>query len=263
MLTRITAVEFVRSTLHGRTGPAIAVCETPEGGTVEVVAKFSAGCDQGDINLAREIIGACLAADLGLPVPEPFLVDIPPEWIDVLANAALRAKLRASSRVAFGSRLVTGQFAIWNRGTQITAAMLPTAAAILVFDALSQNPDRRSDNPNCLVRGHELRIFDHELAFAHGLIIGWKPPWTLGGLNSLAIHGNHIFREGLRQRELDFAPIRDAWMDLSDARLAEYELAIPPEWPGGQVAAQSAVSLIKGAREKIDACLVELQRVLT
>src|SRR5262249_26198574 len=31
--------------------------------------------------------------------------------------------------------------------------------------AIIQNPDRRTENPNCLVRGESIRIFDHDLAF--------------------------------------------------------------------------------------------------
>jgi len=55
--------------------------------------------------------------------------------------------------------------------------LVQTAAEVLVFDAIVQNPDRRADNPNCLVRGDEIRIIDHELAFSHGLVIGSVPPW--------------------------------------------------------------------------------------
>lgn len=52
-----------------------------------------------------------------------------------------------------------------------TEATRPTAAGVLLFDAIIQNPDRRDENPNCLVQGNELRMIDHELAFAHRLIL--------------------------------------------------------------------------------------------
>jgi hypothetical protein len=48
--------------------------------------------------------------------------------------------------------------------------MLPVAAAIFVFDAIVQNADRRVDNANCLVKGNEIRIIDHEMTFTHGLV---------------------------------------------------------------------------------------------
>ena len=144
--------------------------------------------------------------------------------------------------------------------------MLPMAAGIFVFDGIIQNPDRRSVNPNCLVRGDELRIFDHELAFSHDLPrIGqpWTRPWVLGGLKSLETNGNHIFRAGLKGRSIDFGPIRAAWQGLSDAHIADYEGELPAEWTDVARAAASATKLIRDARDNIDAVLQEVKRVLS
>lgn len=238
-------------------------CEADDGSEVEVVAKFSGGCDQGNTNLSREVIAACLAGDLGLPVPEPFLVEASPEWTATIPGVGERAKVQRSSPVAFGSRVMTRQLNVWTPGNVISDPMLPIAAAIFVFDGIIQNPDRRSDNPNCLVRGDELRIFDHELAFSHGLIIGWKSPWMLGGLKSMETNGNHIFRTGLKGRSIDYGPIRAAWAGLSDARIAAYERALPAEWADVAGAAASATKLIRDARDNIGAVLEEVKRVLS
>ena len=70
---------------------------------VEVVAKFSAGCEEHDASLAREVIAACLAVDLGLPVPEPFLVDVPRNWALHVTDPHQRARIKASSPVTSGS----------------------------------------------------------------------------------------------------------------------------------------------------------------
>lgn len=263
MLTRVTPVEFTRSVASGRTGPSLLVCEKPDGSTVELIAKFSAGCDEREVNLSREVIGACLAADLGLPVPEPFLIEIPEDWIEIIPDAAYREKIRRSSRVAFGSKFITGQFASWTIGNSISQAMAPQAASIFAFDAIVQNPDRRDGNSNCLVRGDELMIIDHELAFSHGLVIGWRPPWAVGGLRALETSGFHIFRAGLRNHAIDFVAIGDRWKALSDADIASYETAVPHEWNGVSNAIRSALSLIKDARDNIKDCLVEIRRVLS
>lgn len=262
MLRRITPIQFDRPATQGRTGPLFITCEAIDGSTIEVVAKFSGGCDQGNINLVREVISACLAGDVGLPVPEPFLIDVPTDWAASIINASQRAKIRESSPVAFGSRIMTGQFGTWTPGNLISDTMLPTAAAIFVFDAITQNPDRRSNNPNCLVRGDELRIFDHELAFSHELVIGWRPPWVLGGLKALEISGNHIFRAGLKGRTIDYSKIRAAWASLSDERTEKYLESLPNEWDDGVAAAETAVKLINDARDNIDAVLEEVKRVL-
>lgn len=262
LLRRISPIQYDRPATRGKTGPLFITCEAPDGSIVEVVAKFSRGCEQGNVNLAREVMGACLAGDLGLPVPEPFLIDILPQWAACLP-ADQRARVVGSSPVAFGSRVVTRQFGVWSPGNSISNAMLPVAAAIFVFDGIVQNPDRKVDNPNCLVRGEELRIFDHEFAFAHGLMVGWRPPWVLGGLKWMETNGNHIFRAGLKGRAIDFDPIRDAWAGLSDDKIADYQEALPVEWADVAGAAASAADLIREARDHIDAVLEEVKRVLS
>ena len=263
MLGRATALEFVRQMGAGRTCPLMISCEEPDGSIVSAVAKFSGFCDQRETHLAREVIGACLAGDLGLPVPKPILVEVPAGWSDIIPDPILRERVAASSPIAFGSTLMTGGFSAWTPDTRIKEAMYDTAAAVFTFDAIIQNPDRRTTNPNCLVRGEDIRIIDHELAFAHRVILGWRPPWVPGGLNWLETKGSHIFLADLKRTPLDFAPIRRLWSALADSRLVEYRAAVPVQW--NQVAADvdSALTLIRDARDNIDACITEIQRVLS
>jgi len=258
----VTPIEFVRPMHAGKTNPLLIVCETADGGTVEVVAKLSIGCEEGVTGLAREVVAACLARDLGLPIPEPFLIEISAEWTAALRDTAQQSRIAASSPIAFGSTHLTGQYAVWHSGNRISPTMLPTAAAIFVFDGIIQNPDRREGNPNCLVKGDELRIFDHELTFMHGRVVGWQAPWDLGGLGVMQNPGFHIFREQLRHRGIDFDAIRSAWESLSDARIGAYLRAVPDEWAAAIGVVQSAQSLIGNARDNMDGCIVEVQRVL-
>jgi hypothetical protein len=134
-------------------------------------------------------------------------------------DAEIRAAMAASVPVAFGSRLAGPQFATWNPGITLRPEMVETALGIFVFDAIIQNDDRREGNANCLVLGERLRIIDHELRFAHRLIIGWQPPWQLGGLQRLVNPGAHIFRDKLRRVAPNFDRIRAAWAALSDGRI--------------------------------------------
>jgi hypothetical protein len=264
VLTRVTAVEFARAARTGRTRPVMLICADAAGREIELFAKLSARCDQGPVNLAREVIAACLAGDLGLPVPEPFLVDLPPPWVASVPDPALRADMARSLPVTFGSRIVGPQFAAWHPGVRLRPEMVATALGIFTFDAIIQNADRRDGNPNCLVLGEHLRIIDHELAFSHRLVIvGWKPPWQTGALQDFVAPGTHIFRDKLRKLPLDFAPIRGAWSALSDSRVEGYAAALPAEWSTAAADVTAAIRLIKDARDHIDGCLAEVQRVLT
>lgn len=198
------------------------LCERADGSAVELVAKFSTGCEEKETNLAREVIAAYLGGDLGLPVSEPMIVATTPEWIASIPDATIRSKVNAGCPLGFGSKLVTGQYSVWNTGTVLSAVMVPTAASIFTFDAIIQNFDRRDENPNCLVNGEKILIFDHEMAFTHKLILGWRPPWSIGGLQALETPGRHIFRAGLLGRGIDFEQIKGAW--LSVAVLAQQPL---------------------------------------
>jgi len=175
----------------------------------------------------------------------------------------LQRQVRASANIAFGSKFITGQYATWVKGTKIFDAFKPIAAAIFAFDAIIQNPDRRDGNANCVFKGDECRIFDHELCFTHDKVLFWMPPWTLDGLNTLKTPGNHIFRTALLGSRPDFSRVRDGWKGLSDARLLEYESAIPAEWSAAAGTVQAALKLIRDARDNIDGCIKEIERVLT
>ncbi|WP_298962954.1 HipA family kinase [uncultured Roseibium sp.] len=262
MLELAIATEFVRPVLSGRTEPGLLICEDQAGESVDLFCKVSAGCDQGVSSLAREVVGACLAADLRLPIPRPYRVEISRDFAAVVTDDRFRTKLNNSSEIGFGSLKVPNQFAAWAKGNTIPDIMVPEAAAIFMFDAIIQNPDRRDGNPNCMVRGTDLRIFDHELAFNAGLIIGWVPPWNPGGLNWIDRPGAHIFLQGLKGRAIDYKPIKDCWSSLSDERILEYRDAVPNVWAGVGPAVDAALQLIRGARDNIDGCLNEMRRVL-
>lgn len=266
MLERVTAAEYVAAPGNGRTRPTHLVCEMPDGSTIELMTKLSAGCEQGVVHLARELVAACLAGDLGLPIPRPWLVEIPPAFADIIPDAERQAMFRASVPVAFGSTMITGQYGTWMAGTRITDAMVPTAAAIFTFDMIIGNADRAIGNANCLVRGDAIRIFDHELCFADVLLLPSlrpPPPWTLGALKLFETPGAHIFRTGLIGRTVDWSSIGERWRGLSDVRLSAYENAIPPEWAAAKMQISAALTLIRDARDHIEGCLTEIERVLT
>lgn len=262
MLSLVTPISFIRPTGKGKTEPLMLRCERSDGTEVELVAKFSGGCEEKEVNLAREVIAICLAADLGLPVAEPMIVTASPQWIGSIPDPSIRAKVAGSCPLAFGSKLWTGQYSVWNSGTLVSEAMLPIAAAIFAFDAIIQNFDRQESNPNCLVNGEKILIFDHEQAFMHKLMLFWKPPWALGGLQKFEVPGKHIFRPNLLARAIDFESIKKSWANISDQRVKEYQAAIPPEWCANQAPLDAALALIKDARDNIDGCMQEISRVL-
>ena len=97
----------------------------------------------------------------------------------------------------------------------------------------------------------------------HRLILGWRPPWLLGGMSDFETPGRHIFVSPLRGAAVDFEPVRPRWIALSDARLEEYAGSVPPEWAAARDDIDAALKLIADARDNVDACIAELGRVLS
>lgn len=224
--------------------------------------KLSAGCDEGVVNLAREGVAACVAIGLGLPVSAPLFVRVSPDTVQGAPTKEISRKLAESVPVGFGSTSCE-HFSVWTPDHEMTDVMRQRAAAILLFDAIVQNPDRRVGNPNCLVKGDEFRIIDHELAFAHRLIIGWKRPWEKGGMEHLEASGRHILVGVLRGKRIDFDQIRASWAGLSEAGLQVYKATMPPEWSDAQDDVDAALQLVADARDNIDGCIRELELLLS
>lgn len=102
MIDRAVLSRIDRPATQGRTRPIPAAIETV-GGEVDVHVKLSAGCGNSVIPLAREVIAACLAADLGLPVPRPLLVEIQRESLPAVIDADVAGMIEQSAPVSWNS----------------------------------------------------------------------------------------------------------------------------------------------------------------
>ena len=263
MLSRVTADEILRQATSGRTRPVLMLCEADTDRAIEVFCKLSAGCFEGVTSLAREVVASCLATDLKLPVPTPYLVEIPSALASVVTDPDIRERLKTSSPVGFGSAKVGSQFSVWTSGNRITDAMLPSALGALVFDAVIDNVDRRPSNPNCLVAQDRFRLIDHEMAFpSTSGLLDWRPPWQVGALDWLERADGHIFCHELKKRDLDFGPLRTLWATISDDRLLEYRHTIPPEWDAAHPSVEEALDRVRNARDNLHSVIAEIRRVL-
>lgn len=258
MLRRVEAIQFVRDNIGGRTRPVVVAAEDQEGDVVEVVLKFASACDMGTNSLSVEIISACLAAGLDLPVPEPFVVDVAADWRGCLPES-VRARVSNFDSVAFGSKLMWPQWPAWTSQHRLTAEMVQIAGEILAFDGFVENTDRRDGNPNCLVSGGKLKIIDHELALPRGLL-GPKP-WAVGGMHPFTEPGRHIFRRELVAKGVDIAIIKRKWSSLQDDEIDAYGAAVPVEWRD-EAFVTEILQKIRDVRDNIDGCIAELERIL-
>lgn len=203
-----------------------------------------------------------LAADLGLPVPEPFLVRLDSEFVATIPDRTVTEIAGRSNPVAFGSKSLPPGYTSWPVGKAIPKDALNLAAEIFAFDMLIANADRRRENPNCLFSGASLAILDHELAFVTEGVIGWQPPWKVGALEALRRSPKHLFSEQLRGKTLNFDRLRGAWATITDARLAVYRSALPREWNEAGEIADKALRYVASVRDNLKMALQEIERVL-
>jgi hypothetical protein len=264
MIRSVDAVEFLGVARSGRNAPLQVLAETDDGNRVEVFLKPSGRPELGIEGIANELFAACIAGHVGLPICEPLIVTMAPEWVNSIPDQGLRNVLRASSNAAFGSRSAGDGWRIWTPEDRIYGDRRMPALSIFAFDAFTGNDDRRAEKPNLLIKGDDFRAIDHELCFRFRMKL-FPPvaPWDLGNLSHLIDPEHHILGSALKgDRHLDILAVKAPWASLSDECLADYEAAIPPQWADAAEPIQQAITHLKTIRDRIDECLAEVQRVL-
>jgi hypothetical protein len=261
-------VRFSGAVEDGRTKPLRVTVERANGTEVDVYLKVADGHEMTIEGLCNEMLGALLAADIGLSVPQPFLVQVSPEFLEAL-SPALGARLATAPSVLFGSSDAGPEWRLWNNTDPIGSDLLEAAVRTFAFDAFVGNADRRPAKPNLLraKSGSAIMLIDHEAAFGFRMkLFPRVAPWEAGNLSPLGHRGadsEHLFFGKLTGKGgLPFGSIGPMWSAMSDERLAAYDATLPAEWRGAQGALTDALAHIKVVRDRIDDCLVEVGRVL-
>jgi hypothetical protein len=247
LIPRIEAAVVLRAMSSGRTKPCLTLCENEAGDFTEVVIKWRSGKQTTPHGLICELISALLAIDLGLPIPKPFLVDVPPNFSVGEGKAELSEIARFSAGLNYGSEKLPPGFATCPKEKPIPVLLRPLAAEIFAFDVLIQNPDRRRENPNLLWNGDEIYLCDHEQAFSFlNGVIGWQPPWTGTGTS---FYRNHVLFQQLAGFIPNFDRMTGALEALTDDRLRQYIDVVPNEWSSNNNATSQIVDYLRHARE--------------
>lgn len=265
MLSQVWAGRFVKKMEVGRTSPCLIECQDDDGTSHELVVKYSHTLMEGKKNLAMEAIVAMLASDLGLPIAEPFLVQLDEEFIATVGDPVVRQNMSLSCPIAFGSRLHTG-FAAWPTDQKVPTKLTQVAADILIFDEIIENWDRRPTNPNCMYADDQLLIIDHELAFQR--LLFWKEPWHEEGLKELDVGGHHIFAGPYFETPpTNFARFISAWEAITDERFDAYKTALPQSWVYDEAHIEPHIdkilSYLKQAKANIRTITANALKVLT
>ncbi len=161
-LNTYTATRYLQPLREGGSLPAIV--DTDDGGLF--VVKFR-GAGQGAKALIAELIVGLLARTIGLPVPEPALIEVVPAFGQSEPDPEIQEILRGSHGVNVGLRYLDGAF---NYSAAAAGEFIDGdfASSLLWFDALVTNPDRTHRNPNLLLWDRNPWLIDHGAAlYAH------------------------------------------------------------------------------------------------
>lgn len=267
MLEEIEAIEFIDELGSGRTLPILVRAQRSSGVEVEVVAKLSAGeCGLG--GLIREAFCSMLAADLGLPVPEPFLVEFSKEFLEIVppAHAAARERIDKSVSPTFGTLYVRGLHA-YPHERPVPSVLHDAAGEIVAYDGICRNADRRGEKPNCLTDGKgRLVMIDHELALKVDETLGtfFNPyPWQLQGMETLITSQHkHILLALVKGKGASLARLEAAWGQLTSSRFQEYAMAIPTGWDPAKTIINPMVEHLNLLLEHSNELFVEARRIL-
>lgn len=248
MLSIVQAARFIKEMGNGRTRPSLIECITRDNETIELVVKCSTGCTEKEKNLALEALAAMLAADLSLPVPEPFIVEIEQSFVENITDANCRSHFESGCRYAFGSMYVQPGYSAWLNGQKVPESLSVEAAEVYVFDAIIVNSDRRPENPNCLTSGVDIAIFDHELTFQN--VLFWKEPWLED--SEFLDQRYHIFAgEYFSSVPTELTRFINAWEAIPDERFDSYLHALPEEWLGHRDFLIEKLTYLKSAKANI------------
>jgi len=235
-LPLVEPVRFGDTVTSGRTGPCTIFIEAEDGGEIELVLKLTDVADANPHSRLTEGIASLLGRDLGLPVPDGFAVEITDPWIDSLPPQRLEyaGRLRKNTGIQFASRKAGPGFVNYPVDRPIPLELRPQAMEALAFDALIQNADRRWNNTNLLVKGADLVLFDHDLAFPFLLgLLGGRHPWEEGGVGFLSKPDRHVFFDGLQGTPLEWSRLAGAVDALAIIRIEEYKYLLPKAWKVG------------------------------
>jgi len=228
----VEAMQFLERAKSGRNHPPILACQAGDE-LVEFYVKFRNGTETPKSSLIFEMLGVDVARALGLLTADPAIVHIGAEFCEGVEDSEMRTLLRANIGPNFGSKALAGGYGIF----QVTDSLPPSdfrrAAEIFAFDAFVQNPDRKSRNPNLLIKGDEWRVIDHEVAFSFARpLIGLQTSDEGPLMNLLQ---EHMFYRPLKGHDVDLDLFEKRFGQMLDSGiLYEWISELPHAWTAGE-----------------------------
>lgn len=259
-IKKVEALQFRRVLNSGRTTPLLFECaDVATGQKEEYVVKLKYSLERRDRGLICELVSSLIARFIGLNTPSIAVVNIDTQMASLI-DVIPKDKIRSSIGLNFGSKLLSGGYLNLPNDYPLSIHLEQAAAEIITFDALTQNPDRRkAGKPNMFIKGNEIYIFDHELAFSFLEVIGKRGnPWEQAAFSDCV--RRHFFYRQLKGRTLSLERITQGIKSMGDDFLIDVQASIPEAWKDEKIGhifdhlkaiAKNADRFIEGVRREM------------
>ena len=198
----------------------------------EYVVKLKGSDQMWQGSSLNEILGAFIAFELDLQIPEPVIVNISQDFVTNMGDRHDNFTIASGSMgYNFGTALQEG-YQEMMPGQSITKELRSKLLDLFAFDVLIGNTDRRIDKPNFLTNGKDLLIYDHELAFSFIQILPFArnpDPWLILPADMDWLTRNFCYQQ-LRGNNYNFSNFTGRLSVLGDGFWKKAKAVIPPEW---------------------------------
>lgn len=228
----LSPTQFRKKMTSGRTEPYLIEAIDDSGTSYEIVIKLR-GRDYGYAQQTCELIGGQLARLLGLSAPSVAVVDVHHDFVNLVPQQ-FQQVFHDSMGANFGTEFIGPGASVWPQGMKLKPSERCSAAAIFAFDVLVQNPDRRVENPNLLVKADAFYAIDNEQAFSLmvvPIIGGFNYPWTPEFVtNGSRFVANHVFYRQLRSHGVTLEQFEQRLQGITDDEVSNMIRSVPTEW---------------------------------
>jgi hypothetical protein len=205
--------------------------------TEEFVLKYRGAERMNERASARELIGAFLAMQVGIPVPEPAIVSVNDLFLNLLTHHSDYAQIIHSKGLNFGSQKILETIDLMPNQL-LSPLHLKQATRIFIFDIMIQNADRNFQKPNMFLSNNRICVIDHEIAF--GFIDTFSflrsaNPWTFNETDVQSFK-KHFFYPQLCQNPLvDIDEALEPFEQINDVFWEKLSNFVPQEWRTAEI----------------------------
>lgn len=234
-LPHYMALEPIDEFGTGANKPMLMRClDKQSGERVEMVVKLMDGERMSDGRAhACELMGAWLAREMNILVPDPGVVEISKELQESLVGSPFYGRIQRSIGLNYGSLNLLAMTQP-NQRDELKRSHVIDAQRIFLFDLMTINPDRTPSKVNMLSDHERIFAIDHELAFTAipFMFPQTSNPWELNQGDVETVN-NGILKSLIEGKKFEHQPFITDITSISDGFWEKAISLLPEAWEWG------------------------------